>query len=154
MQTEGGSSRGFDLQHHLGNSSGSSASAGQAAANDNAITAEVAASFFSMDAARLTPDAKVSLMLALSEVSSKTLAAAQQYGFQAGSAGPAAGGAVGGPGAAAGAGPTGTGIAHGAGGVMRMPALIRMVEVLLHNLDGIQVCNILHQHAFTAVVVL
>eukprot|EP00775_Hariotina_reticulata_P011566 gene11566-11710_t len=101
---------------------------------DRALPAAVAASSGKVSNG-LTPDAKVSLMLALSEVSSKTLAASQLYGFQAGLAGPVAGGAVGGPGAAAGAGSAGSGATGGVGGVMRMPALIRMVEVLLHNLD-------------------
>jgi hypothetical protein len=82
----------------------------------------------------LLPSAQVSLMLALSEVSSRTLAAAAQQGFQPVPVGAAAGGlaAVGASGGAA-AGSSST------GGGFRLSALNRMVEVLLYNLPRIQV---------------
>jgi hypothetical protein len=82
----------------------------------------------------LLPCAQVSLMLVLSEVSSRTLAAAAQQGFQSMPVGGAAGGL-----AAAG---TAAGAAAGSGasgGGFRLSALNRMVEVLLYNLPRIQV---------------
>ncbi|WIA43332.1 hypothetical protein OEZ86_009826 [Tetradesmus obliquus] len=83
--------------------------------------------------ADMTPDAQVSLMLALSEVSSRTLAAAAQQGFQSMPAGGAAGGL-----AAAGAATGAAAGSGGAGGGFRLSALNRMVEVLLYNLPRIQ----------------
>jgi hypothetical protein len=87
-------------------------------------------------------------MLALSEVSARTLAAAQQPGAfltQAGAVvGPAA--AAAGAGSAAGVvvavphGGLGGGSGGAGGSTLRLPALNRMVEVLLFNLPHIQVC--------------
>lgn len=86
----------------------------------------------------MSPDAQVSLMLALSEVSSRTLAAAQQAGFAAvatpGPAGTPLGGSMGG------VGPTAGPAVGASGGGMKLTALNRMVEVLLFNLPRIQVC--------------
>jgi hypothetical protein len=77
---------------------------------------------------------QVSLMLALSEVSSRTLAAAAQQGLQAMPVGTAAGSlAAAGTASAAAAG------SGAAAGGFRLSALNRMVEVLLYNLPRIQV---------------
>lgn len=76
---------------------------------------------------------QASLMSALSQVSSRALAAAQAQGgaFMSAAAAASAGGQ-----GAAGALSSGT-----AAGQVKLPALNRMVEVLLYNLPRIQVCS-------------
>lgn len=83
----------------------------------------------------MTPDAQVSLMLALSEVSSRTLAAAQQQSLAAAAVGQSTGPLGAGSGAAAATG----GVTGAASSGLRMSALNRMVEVLMYNLPRIQV---------------
>lgn len=85
----------------------------------------------------MSPDAQVSLMLALSEVSSRTLVAAQQQAFAA--AGPGAASTPGLSSNLGGAGAAALPAVGGAGGGLKLTALNRMVEVLLFNLPRIQV---------------